>query len=264
MASHPSFDPAQLDEEWPELIARQDAPLLNRASLGQYPPGNSLGPLLLAAAIQSGSLPDLPGAIPDLSLEGCTSQPGEISWPQLVSHGCPAPVSELSQILGPQAVEELYTDLGLFESPALLMPSAGTPLTSGDGGVESFLVSPLQMAMAISSLNGRGVVPAARIATAYRGSDGKWTGIPPEGSPREVFDPLTATATSAMLAAEDRPYWETLAGTETADGENLTWYLAGTEASWQGAPLNLVLILEEEDPAAAERIGRALMDFSLE
>ena len=50
MASQPGFDPNTLDEDWSALSTSQDAPLLNKAAQGAYPPGTALGPFLLAAA----------------------------------------------------------------------------------------------------------------------------------------------------------------------------------------------------------------------
>ncbi len=46
MASHPTFDANQLDEIWNELIQDDDAPLLNRATLGRYPTGALISQLL--------------------------------------------------------------------------------------------------------------------------------------------------------------------------------------------------------------------------
>ena len=40
MATRPSFDANQLDQEWARLTADPDAPLLNRATLGSYPAGS--------------------------------------------------------------------------------------------------------------------------------------------------------------------------------------------------------------------------------
>ncbi|HJS28307.1 MAG TPA: FtsW/RodA/SpoVE family cell cycle protein [Anaerolineales bacterium] len=264
MASHPYFDPNRLDEEWPALIERQDAPLLNRASLGQYPPGAALGPVLLAAALDAGALPEVPGGGGDLTLDGCTFPPEEVTWQDVIERGCPAGTVELSRILGAGGAQDIFTRLGFYESPQLLIPAASTPLQPGEGDLASLLVSPLQMAMAVSTLNGGGVLPAPRIATAFRGQDGTWNSLAPAATAREVFSTQSASAASELLSVNDRPYWETIAVTETADGQSLTWYLAGTEATWQGAPLSLVLILEEENPAAAGQIGRSLFDYSLE
>jgi hypothetical protein len=39
MASHPGYNPNQLDEQWNNLLLDQDAPLLNRVTQGSYPAG---------------------------------------------------------------------------------------------------------------------------------------------------------------------------------------------------------------------------------
>lgn len=44
MASHPNYDPNQLDEQGAGLAKQADAPLLNRATQGQYSPENALAP----------------------------------------------------------------------------------------------------------------------------------------------------------------------------------------------------------------------------
>lgn len=72
MATYPRFDPNQLtlpepatqadvdrvQAAWAELNARTDAPLLNRATQGRYPPGSVIKTLTAAAALDSGTLAD--------------------------------------------------------------------------------------------------------------------------------------------------------------------------------------------------------------
>jgi cell division protein FtsI/penicillin-binding protein 2 len=55
MASHPGYDPNQLDEQGGELSRDENAPLLNRATLGRYPPDNALEPF--AKVLFSQNLP---------------------------------------------------------------------------------------------------------------------------------------------------------------------------------------------------------------
>ncbi len=51
MASHPGFDPNQLDEAWDQLIQNPLAPLINRVTQGSYPTGDLAGlPFMQAAA----------------------------------------------------------------------------------------------------------------------------------------------------------------------------------------------------------------------
>jgi peptidoglycan glycosyltransferase len=77
MVTYPRFDPNQLvlpepatqaDVErvqaaWAELSTRSDAPLLNRATQGRYPPGSVIKTLTAAAALDSGVLPDPSAAV---------------------------------------------------------------------------------------------------------------------------------------------------------------------------------------------------------
>jgi peptidoglycan glycosyltransferase len=55
-ASSPSFDPATLDRDWESLKERKDAPFLNRALNGLYPPGSTFKILTMAAGLESGAV----------------------------------------------------------------------------------------------------------------------------------------------------------------------------------------------------------------
>ncbi len=48
VASHPTFDPSQLEAEWDLLVSDRDTPLLNRAINGRYPAGTTTGIFLYA------------------------------------------------------------------------------------------------------------------------------------------------------------------------------------------------------------------------
>jgi cell division protein FtsW (lipid II flippase) len=74
MASHPTFDPNQLDQEWEQLIQAPRSPLINRATQGSYPTGNLAGllfPDLSAAPITASAAPlDVALAAAALSYDG--------------------------------------------------------------------------------------------------------------------------------------------------------------------------------------------------
>ena len=57
MASHPTFDPNQLDTEGNALSQDPDKPLLDRAAQGMYPPGDALVPFYRAAGLNASSSP---------------------------------------------------------------------------------------------------------------------------------------------------------------------------------------------------------------
>ena len=60
MATHPYFEHSSINHELDELLSTQDGQLLNRATQGQYLPGSSVGPFLLAYILQDSSLPESP------------------------------------------------------------------------------------------------------------------------------------------------------------------------------------------------------------
>ena len=58
MATSPSFDPNDIDENYPELASDPDAPLINRATQSLYPPGSVFKVITAAAALQAGVSPE--------------------------------------------------------------------------------------------------------------------------------------------------------------------------------------------------------------
>ncbi len=61
MASNPPYDPNRIPDDSRTAQHRPDAPLLNRATQGQYPPGSTFKVVTAAAALDSGTItPDTP------------------------------------------------------------------------------------------------------------------------------------------------------------------------------------------------------------
>ena len=79
MASYPQFDPGQIATSYPKLASQPGAPLLNRATQGQYPPGSSFKVLTDVAAIDTGRFS------PDSTLNG--DSPKTISGVPLSNDG---------------------------------------------------------------------------------------------------------------------------------------------------------------------------------
>src|ERR687889_1762726 len=57
MATSPSFDPNQVDENYPELASAKGAPLVDRATQSLYPPGSVFKVVTAAAALEAGVSP---------------------------------------------------------------------------------------------------------------------------------------------------------------------------------------------------------------
>lgn len=215
MASHPTYDPNNLDEEGDTLSQAEDSPLLNRATQGVYPLGDALLPLVKA-------------------------QFGEKAYTD-------------NELL------TFYDVLGIFRSPLVTMPVAPSHVTSE---VEDLRASPLQVALATAALSNQGVMPAPRIATAVNTLEQGWVVLPALDEPREVLQAEAADEAALSLVQEGKAYWSST-GLGVINKTVVTWLIAGTPPDWQGAPLALVVALEEENPQLAERIAELLFSSVL-
>ena len=207
MASHPTYDPNQLDDIGADLAQDADAPLVNRAAQGLYPPGDGIKSLFL----------------------------GELK------------------------LNELYRQLGFYTPPNLFLPVA--PVDSSN--TATIRVSPLQMSLAASALSDHGMRPAPRIALAVNTPQQGWVILNPLSEPIQALTQEFADAQAAQYIAEGQPYWEQ-ASSVKQDEVEVNWYLAGTPPDWQGAPLTVVVLLEDGNIYLAQRIGGEVLKSALD
>jgi cell division protein FtsW (lipid II flippase) len=266
MSSHPNFDPGQLASEWQELIAHPDSPLLNRATQALYHPGTALAPFLLADSLQSGT-PDLPEQM-NVSYEGknwlCPESPtGILEWGTVVSDGCPGAAVSLVSHFSVTQYNSLLSQLGLYRAPQLPLPVAQpdqqqsfTSPSEAILGASQIKVTPLQMALAAATLSNNGKLLTPQLALAVQIPNQGWVFFPTQ-QPTNVSIPHLADA-AKMLASSDFPGWDSL-GTSSTEQGNLTWYVGGTLPDWNGTPLALALVLEENNPYLARSIGQTVL-----
>jgi hypothetical protein len=269
MASHPTFNANRLSEIGQNLLQNPNSPLLNRATQGLYPAGAALGPLLLADSGGEQSLPALPGEL-SYSLENrtlqCTSQPDERTWSTTIAAGCPGPVAALGQKKGAQAVLDLFDGLGLYTPPQVYLPADSVARSAESDPAALALgadlrISPLQMGLAAAVLSGGGIRPAPYLATAIKEPDQGWVILPAQGKTQRILPEQAASGTAAGLAVSGQPIWQTIAvaaGSPKTE-QKVTWYLGGTQPGWNGTPLALAILLEDDNPTLAEEIGQKLL-----
>ena len=273
LVSQPSFDPAEIDETWIELINDEATPLINRVVQGRYQPGTILGPFLLAASTADGSRFDISEI--DLALitdpeTDCAMPLSQTSWAAVTTAGCASPQITLIQKLGDDGFAKLVEDLGFFTTPGLSPGdeeiSSSPVLHSPEDvirGQSEFRVSPLQMATAAAALSSGGVRPVPQLAAALNLPGSGWTVFPPAVDAKQVFTKPNADGVAGLLADDTLPIWQVVARTPNRADQVITWYLAGTLPSWSGTPFSLVIILEEDAPQEAVRIGREMMEAAL-
>ena len=124
-STYPSFN-ANHRQDWPNLISRSDAPLLNRATQGLYPLGNLHALLALTASFeQNPSADPLEGINTRLDADcRIALQPVRHTAVKALQHGCQMASFELSE--REEAAEILQTarNIGLFTQPSIAIETA--------------------------------------------------------------------------------------------------------------------------------------------
>jgi cell division protein FtsW (lipid II flippase) len=276
MASHPGFDANSLDQNWASLIVDPGFPLINRSTQGSYPPGTALAPFLLAESYTLAQTPELPGS-PSYSFNGKTLQCSlpvtpPYTWANLASSGCPAANIALAGGMDNQTLKDLYSRLGFYTAPALKLPvaqPAALPAVISDPagyalGQENLTISPMQMALAAASLSNQGVMPSPRLVLGVKTNPGGWSMLPAENTPlQQVFTSQSTAQTIQTLAQANQKIWRSLGLAQSGKDKVATWYIGGTLPGWQGAPLAVVVLLEENNPVLADQIGQGLFNSVL-
>jgi peptidoglycan glycosyltransferase len=266
--SSPSFDPNQLLENWDALNESPDAPFLNRSTQGLYPPGPAIGAFLLAETQTKGMLPADISEL-EINLEGNTlrcATPVELpsTWQQALAAGCPAPLATLGLQLGEEGLTTLFTNLGFYQSPQIqlntsqpLIPTGFPTPTITAMGQADILISPLQLALAATSLSNGGIIPSPNLLLEVQIEDGEWIAISNEGKEQQAFLPSIAEQTALNLAHPSLPIWETVSYARTTSGQRLTWYMGGTlPVQTTDDRYVTIVLLEKPDPQLALSIGQ--------
>lgn len=154
-------------------------------------------------------------------------------------------------------LSELYESFGLYAAPHLRLPVGTTSQFQ-----ENLHVSPLQMVLVFASLSNHGLSPAPRIALAVNTPVQGWVILPAQGDPRVILEDAEALQIADDLRAAEDPFWQ-FSALAREKNQFFTWYVAGTLPGWQGTPLTLVLLLEEDNTPLAVSIGEAVLRSAL-
>lgn len=147
-------------------------------------------------------------------------------------------------------LQNFYNEIGLYESPAINMPF--------DIDEERLRFSPLQVTLASASLSNEGIIPSPRIAIAVNTLEQGWVVLPALSESKSI-NQLEASNEAVLSFVEDQNQFWSHVSQASLNETIVTWYVAGTLPNWQGAPLTLVVVLEENNIPLAEFIGKNLM-----
>lgn len=282
MSSQPSYDPNLLNEQFEALVAAENAPLLNRATQGQYQPGLILAPFIMAGAVDDGFVslnrPAPTAVLAPLTVDGerltCQEDlPPEATWADALRARCPAALPALGDVgLMAEQLEAYWEAFGLTTAPDIPL-EVWEPeeriiqnLTRALLGQEGLTVTPLQVALALAVLGQEGQYEQARLISAVADEAGVWQGVSRTGEvAQRVVAPATADAIRAALPiSEGGRFIEYESVAPSGPNEQTTaWYMALAPAN--SPRYALVLVLENQDNTAVARaIGRQLLEKTLE
>lgn len=271
ISSQPSFDPNQMATEIETWRNDPQAPLLNRVTQGAYPPGTILGPFLYNQVHPAAETSPnrLVYNLNGVALTCAVSPAVPLTWKSVVAAGCPGALVELGNQLSPNQMHQVFDKFGFYSTPEFDLPAAGTqpspPLpdtVDASLGQSGLKVSPLQLALAVAQLGEQGARPAPRLATAVKVPDQGWVVLPAAPGDKIPGD-YVAPEGIKIWPQFSLPIWDAIGRAQTDDQKPLTWYIGATINSWPGSPLALVLILEENNPDYAIKIGHETMSAAL-
>jgi len=272
MASTPGFDANHLEDDWARLIQDSQAPLINRATQGKYPPGAALGPLLLAQQMTVGVLPDAPENT-SIIMAGkrlpCSRTVTDPEWGLAVSAGCPGAAAALAEQIGAERMRDAIHDLGLLDPPQVSLPMAEPDPPTGSSAAEdlfgeaSLKTTPLQVALASTALSTGGVIPTPRLVLAVNTPDQGWVVFPQATQSIQGFSPQAATSAAQLLAREGSLFWSCVSLSLRDDEPPVTWFVGGTLPGSMVTPLTAVVLIEEQNPQEAASIGDKILQAAL-
>ncbi|MFQ5857162.1 MAG: FtsW/RodA/SpoVE family cell cycle protein [Anaerolineae bacterium] len=195
LASHPTFDPARIDEDFTQLKDDPGRPFLNRATQGRYPPGSAFKTVTLAAALQEGIV--RPGQMFDdgdetLYVEGfpirCANNPRGVDQFDLAhayAYSCNLTFARMGLDLGTKDFKDYAGRFRIGREIPLEVRTAPSQLAidpllmnqvllaSTAFGQGELLVTPLNMALVAATVANAGIMPQPYLAEQIQTRDGK-------------------------------------------------------------------------------------------
>lgn len=272
IASHPYINSNEVKESWDAWKADVNSPFINRTVQGAYPLNNLVTPFLLSKADLS-EIPDYDPSLRvsnDIKPTGCAIVGTDAATlNQAIINGCSSALLQMIGEISSNEVRNVIDDFSLNKTPDIGIPinapkdyALNTTWNYFFFGDDPLRANPLQIAVSASSITFHGLTPVPKILSAVDTSEAGWVFLP-KNSPNRVFSTVNANAINEFLKSKEISGWEVTAQGVDAKSK-VAWYAAGTPSKWSGTPITIVLVLENQLPAKARSIGRAIYNLAVE
>lgn len=300
MISLPTYDPNMLDEAWESLVEADGNPFFNRPLQGNYQPGGMLQTPLIAAALLDGqsletSVIDAtsPLQLDDLDLSCAVPlEARALSFRESFTFGCPRAFADLTQRLGPETVNAIFSTFTMSNPPSLsgfVVQPVGTPTSvptqvfvTDDNFLENALgqgqltITPLQMATIAAAIvnDGNAPQPYTLLATRPPGII-DWTAAPnlhpstpltTANTARQIQDMMRLAVAEGAAQNAGRPNIDIggHAALAYSGDETQAWFIGfATLAGRRGIAIAVVLE-NSSDAGLASDIGGTVLEIAHE
>lgn len=258
MVSVPTYDPGSLETDGEALLAAENAPLLNRATQGLYPPGSTFKSVTAIAALENGVIkPDTrvtcPGQIVfdgfPVSCSNVPQGPGTYPFKNAFTFSVNAIFAQVGVNTGWERLMETATRLGFGRALEFTLDTAPsqvhgpdteettTLLASTAFGQGELLATPLQMAVVAAAIANGGVVVTPHIGLAEMDGEEVVRKLGDGSSRRVMSEEVSRTMRDFMVSVVDNQQADGVAmqgikiggktGTaEAGDGTSHAWFIA--------------------------------------
>jgi peptidoglycan glycosyltransferase len=221
MATSPSFDPNNIDENYPDLANAEDAPLVDRATQSLYPPGSVFKVITAAAALEAGVRPEDKffdsGAyeLPGYTVHNFQDKDyGEVTFTRALAYSINVVFAKIAvTIVGAERLTEMALNFG-FGDPYddFPIPVSGSSVNSlppdqwttgtlaqtafGQGEVQT---NSFEMALVAAAIANDGKMVEPRIVREVRSPDGIILDKPTPSISRRALPADTAATLNEMM-----------------------------------------------------------------
>jgi cell division protein FtsW (lipid II flippase) len=256
------------DSDLVEAIAEQadnpSLPLINRAVHGLYPPGSAIEPFLYDWQTAQGNT----FTLPDERYLDCLTQEEPINtWNDVFQNGCAGAYHTLAKWVPVSSWKEILNAYHLLNVPNFPLTQAELPEFTPDENLtylttdELPLITPLQMAVAASTFSTEGTLAAPILSYAVETPHQGWVVLPKDDA--TTIDSLSSLTSNDFLANHNQNFWVFSGKGEREEGP-VIWYGSGTTQYWNGMPMMVIVLLEEDAPVLAKSIGEQILYHALQ
>lgn len=223
MVSEPGFDPERLVQHL-SGEPRGDGSLFNRAMQGVYPPGSAFKPVVLAAALEAGTV--TPGQIfwdegavqiGGRRIQNAGGTPlGGLAVDEALAFSSNVVFASLAGEMDPRSLRDFAVKMGLGEPPRVDLPAAAgrlptlsdldDPVLRAEVGIGQgpLLVTPIQMAVVAAAIANGGWRVEPFFVSAVKAPDGSSRRLKARQPVRVMAAGTAAVVKRAMVAAVEQ------------------------------------------------------------